>query len=372
MLSGMPETMPAFRLSAWQVPPRITRVPVPVPAAGELLLRVRATGICHSDLHVMSAEPGVMSFEPPFTLGHEVAGTVARVGAGVTGFAPGDAVVVHGVWACGECGPCLSGRENYCARDRPAVGCGLGRDGGLAPFVLVPSQRHLVDAGGLAPHLAAPLTDAGLTSLHALNRSRSRLGVDAVVAVIGIGGLGHLAIQLLRTLTTATVVAVDTRAAARDLGLRCGATEVHGDTDPALAAVGRHSAGRGADLVLDFVGAQPTVDLAARLVAPDGDLTIVGGAGGEIRVGKHLGLPAGCRISMPFWGTRAELADLVTLARRGLVVPEVEQFEFIDVAAAYERLRAATILGRAVVMSRTEPGLADETELNSVHAHPAR
>jgi propanol-preferring alcohol dehydrogenase len=368
----MPETMPAFRLNAWQVAPRMTRVPVPVPAAGELLIRVTATGICHSDLHVMSAQPGVMRFEPPFTLGHEVAGTVARVAAGVTGFAPGDAVVVHGVWACGECRPCLSGRENYCARDRPAVGCGLGRDGGLAPFMVVPSQRYLVGAAGLAPHLAAPLTDAGLTSLHALNRSRSRLGVDAVVAVIGIGGLGHLAIQLLRALTTATVVAVDPRAAARDLGLRCGATEVHGDADQALDAVGRHSAGRGADLVLDFVGAQPTVGLAARLVAPDGDLTIVGGAGGEIKVGKHLGLPAGCRISMPFWGTRAELADVVALARRGLVVPEVEQFGFVDVSTAYERLRAATILGRAVVLPGTEPGLDDKTELSSVHVHRAR
>jgi propanol-preferring alcohol dehydrogenase len=367
----MPDTMPAFRLSGWQVPASITQVPVPVPASGELLLRVTATGICHSDLHVLSAAPGVMRFDPPFTLGHEVAGTVARVGPAVTDFVPGDAVVVHGVWACGECGMCLGGRENYCARERRAVGGGLGRDGGLAPFMLIPSQRYLVDAAGLAPQLAAPLTDAGLTSLHALNRSRSRLGADAVVAVIGVGGLGHLAVQLLRALTTATVVALDPRAQARELGLRCGAAEVHGGADQALAAVGRLSAGRGADLVLDFVGAQATVDLAARLVAADGDLTIIGGAGGEIRVGKHVGLPAGCRISMPFWGTRAELADLVALARCGLIRPEVEEFAFVDVMTAYERLGAGAVLGRAVVMPSIEPGLRDKTELSSVHVDPA-
>lgn len=360
-------TMAAYRFAAWQQPARMMQVPIPDPGPGQVLLRVTAAGICHSDLHVLGAAPGVMAFEPPFTLGHEIAGTVVRVGAGVQWWQSGDAVAVHGVWACGQCPRCLAGHENYCVRPRPAVGPGLGADGGLAEFLLVPEQRHLVRADGLAPEVVAPLADAGLTSLHAVSRSADRLGTDSIAVVIGVGGLGHLAIQLLKVLTPASVLAVDTRPEALELALRCGADAA---CPPDAAPVELQRLGdivgtaRGADLVLDFVGAPPTVALASSSVAADGDLTIIGGSGGEIVVGKHVGLPAGIRLSMPFWGTRAELDQVLQLARRRLLRPEVEVFDFADVETAYQRLRSASVTGRAVVRMAIAPPLDFGPEQN--------
>src|SRR5690606_29355721 len=115
-------------------------------------------------------EPGVMPWNPPFTLGHENAGWVEALGAGVSGLDVGDAVAVYGPWGCGLCRRCAQGMEHYCERPDltgAAVG-GLGADGGMAPYMVVPSVRHLVPIGDLDPAEAAPLTDAGLTPYHAV------------------------------------------------------------------------------------------------------------------------------------------------------------------------------------------------------------
>lgn len=355
-VSALPERMLAHRLTAWGAPPSWATVPVPRPGPGQVLVRVLAVGLCHSDLHVVDARPGVMAFEPPFTLGHEVAGEVAAVGAGVVAWRPGDRVAVHGVWGCGRCRHCLNGRENYCLDRGPAVGGGLGADGGLAAYQLVPAERFLVAADGLPPAVVAPLTDAGLTSYHAVTRSLPRLHPGATAVVIGVGGLGHLAIQLLRASGAVTVVAVDTRQSARDLARRHGAVEVSAGGDDAVATLRRLG---GADLVLDFVGAPATVALGVAVLRADGELTVVGGAGGELVVGKHVGLPPGVRVSLPFWGTRAELHAVLELARHGRLQPEVTTFAASDVEAAYSAMRAGAVLGRAVV-----EGLDSVLELN--------
>lgn len=341
--------MRAARLTSWQTRPALVDVPVPEPGPGEVLLAVTAAGICHSDLHVMAVGPGVLPYELPFTLGHEAAGRVAAVGPGVTGLDTGAAVVVHGIWSCGHCRRCAAGRENYCLAPPGAVGNGLGRDGALADYLLVPDQRHLVSAEGLDPVVAAPLTDAGLTSLHAVNRSLDRLDAGAVVLVLGVGGLGHLAVQVLRALTEATVVAVDTRAAARDLGLASGAQHVAAPDDVA-GLVAELTGGTGVDVAFDFVGSDGTLRLAAATLAPGGDLTVVGSGGGVLPVGKSGQVPRGTRLSLPFWGTRAELAVVLDLARDGLLRPHVQTWGLSEVVQAYDALAAGEVLGRAVVV----------------------
>jgi propanol-preferring alcohol dehydrogenase len=110
------------------------------------------------------------------------------------------------------------------------------------------------------------------------------------------------------------------------------------------------SRGVGADLVLDFVGAQATLHLAGRLVAVDGDLTIIGSAGGTLTAGKTSGLPVACRVSAPFWGTCSELNEVIALAARGLIRPEVEVFGLSDALTAYQRLESGAVTGRAVVI----------------------
>jgi propanol-preferring alcohol dehydrogenase len=216
--------------------------------------------------------------------------------------------------------------------------------------MLVPSERFLVPLDGLDPIVAAPLTDAGLTSYHAISRSRDRLRAGAVVAVIGVGGLGHLALQILQATSAVTAYAIDSKSDALDLAVRCGAAEVASTAEEARHLVMHATDGVGADLVLDFVGAQPTLDLARELVAIDGDLTIVGSAGGLLTAGKASGLPVACRLSAPFWGNRSELSHVLLLARQGFLNPEIERFPLTSALDVYERLAAGRISGRAVIV----------------------
>jgi propanol-preferring alcohol dehydrogenase len=214
--------MKALRLKAWKSEPVLDDVAIPEPGAGEVVVQVGAAGACHSDLHLMyDFEAGTLPWSPPFTLGHENAGWVHAVGAGVRGLEPGVPVAVVGAWGCGSCRRCLDGLETYCERPDlapvPGGGGGLGMDGGMAEYLLVPAARHVLPLPeGLEPVEAAPLTDAALTPYHAVRRSEAKLGPTATAVVIGVGGLGHMAVQILRATSGARVIAVDPRDAARD------------------------------------------------------------------------------------------------------------------------------------------------------------
>ena len=203
--------MNAIRLTAWERPAELVDVPVPEPGPGEVLVRVSGAGLCHSDLHLMHWREGSMPYELPFTLGHEVAGTVAALGPGADGIEPGEPVLVYGPWGCGRCPACSVGAEHLCERPGRGRGAGLGRDGGLAEYLVVPSPRLTVPLDGLDPVAAAPLADAGLTPYHAVRRALGLLGPGATAVVIGAGGLGHVAVQLVKALSSARVVAVDRR-----------------------------------------------------------------------------------------------------------------------------------------------------------------
>src|SRR6202047_4326484 len=203
--------MKAFQLTGWQKPPELREVPVPEPGPGQVLLKIGGAGACHSDLHLMEAPEGPKPFKIPFTLGHENAGWVEKLGSGATGFAVGDPVIVYGPWGCGICANCRVGMENYCEDSAQAIPGGLGRDGGMANYMVVPSTRFLLPLGKLDPRDAAPLTDAALTSYHAVKRSIHLLGPGSTAVVIGTGGLGQMAIQVLKALNGATkIIAVDT------------------------------------------------------------------------------------------------------------------------------------------------------------------
>ncbi|MFJ6569550.1 NAD(P)-dependent alcohol dehydrogenase [Streptomyces sp. NPDC091292] len=345
--------MRAMRLTAWGQGPVLTEVERPAPHGVEVLVRVEAVGLCHSDLHVVDSTPGALPYRLPFTLGHEVAGHVAELGPDAGGLAPGDRVVIYGPWGCGECSRCAAGRDNYCDRrgglDRHGVG--LGQDGGMAEYVLVPSARHLVPIGDLPAEQAAPLSDAGLTSYHAIAGLRHTLGDPASTAVvIGVGGLGHLAVQILRATTPGRVLAVDIREDALDLAHRSGAhftTPVRDDTAHVLRT---RTGGVGVDAVLDFVGNGATLDLAAALLRPGGELALVGSGGGRLTVCKPGALPPGARLSLPFWGTRPELAEVVALARSGALHVETEQFPLSEAPEAFARLRRGEVRGRVVLV----------------------
>jgi alcohol dehydrogenase, propanol-preferring len=132
--------MRAVRFAGVGRPAQIEEVPKPSPGPGQIVVKIGGAGVCHSDLHVMEEDLG---FKPPFTLGHENAGWIAELGGGVTGFKEGDAVAVYGPWGCGRCHACQLSMENYCENwaDIEGFGGGLGLDGGMAEYMLVPSPR---------------------------------------------------------------------------------------------------------------------------------------------------------------------------------------------------------------------------------------
>jgi propanol-preferring alcohol dehydrogenase len=350
-------TMPAVQLTAWQQPARLRRVPRPEPGPGEVLLEVRAAGLCHSDLHLMHWPAGTVPYELPFTLGHEVAGVVAALGPGADGVDVGEAVVVYGPWGCGRCPRCSLGEEHLCERPEAVRGrgAGLGRDGGLAEHMVVPSPRHLIALGDVDPIRAAPLADAGLTPYHAIRRALP-LRPGAGVVVIGVGGLGHVAVQLLRALTACRVVAIDRRPAALEAAAAAGAAVTLEAGALTAPEVRRAAGGRGAELVLDFVGVDATLDLAAGAVAAGGHVSVVGVGGGSFPM-RFGSVPAETPVIFSNWGSRAELAEVVALARAGAIELEVETVRLEDVPAAYERLEAGDVRGRVVAVPTAGQGV---------------
>lgn len=347
--------MRALRLPAWKSEPELVEVAEPEPGPGQVVVRIGGAGACHSDLHLMhDFDSGALPWEPPFTLGHENAGWVHRWGDGVTGLSVGQPVAVYGPWGCGECARCRVGAENYCenpaAAPVPGGGGGLGLDGGMADFLLVPSARHLVPLpDGLDPVHAAPLTDAGLTPYHAIRRSWPKLAPGCTAVVIGVGGLGHSAVEILKATTAARIIAVDTRPEALQLAEQVGADLTvlagEGAADEIRAVTG----GRGADLTLDCVGSDSTLALGAATTRVLGDLTIVGIAGGTLPV-SFFRVPYEVSIQTTYWGSRPELAEVLDLGARGLLKPRIVQFGLDDAVTAYRQLADGAIQGRAVIV----------------------
>jgi propanol-preferring alcohol dehydrogenase len=341
--------MKAIRLTAWECPAELVDVAVPEPGSGELLVRVAGAGLCHSDLHVMHWPGGALPYDLPFTLGHEVAGTVAALGPGTDGVEPGEPVLVYGPWGCGLCPACSVGAEHLCERPRRGRGAGLGRDGGLAEYMVVPSPRLTVPLDGLDPVAAAPLADAGLTPYHAIRREVHTLGPGTSAVVIGVGGLGHVAVQLLKALSSVRVVAVDRRDEALEVASRSGADAVLKAAGLSVAALRHAAGGRGAALVIDCVGSDDTLALAAGAVAAGGHVSVLGLAGGTFPM-RFGGVPLETSVIFSNWGTRAELAEVVALARDGAIEIEIERVALAGVPAAYERLASGGGRGRLVAV----------------------
>ncbi|MEJ5946518.1 NAD(P)-dependent alcohol dehydrogenase [Pseudokineococcus basanitobsidens] len=333
--------------------PEVVEVEDLSPGPGQVLLDVTAAGLCHSDDHVMGLPEEEYVYGLPLTLGHEGAGRVAALGEGVSGVDVGDSVVVYGPWGCGRCVRCSAGQENYCERaaELGIAPPGLGAPGAMAEQMLVDDARHLVPIGDLDPVAAAPLTDAGLTPYHAVSRSLPKLGAGSTAVVIGVGGLGHVGVQLLKVLTGARVVALDVGDAKLDLARRVGADEALTSSPDAVGAVRELTGGRGADVVLDFVGLQATLDLAPQLVRVGGDLTVVGIGPGAPSMAVGFGrVPYEVSVLVPYWGYRQELLEVVELAQRGQVAVETETFTLDEAPTAYQRLHEGTLTGRGVVV----------------------
>lgn len=342
--------MKAYQLTAWQTQPELREVEVPEPGPGQVLIKVGGAGACHSDLHLMEWPPGTMAFDAGFTLGHENAGWVEKLGAGVEGLEVGEPVAVYGPWGCGRCRACRLSAENYCEHQAEigAFGGGLGLDGGMAEYMLVPHARLLLPLGDLDPRDAAPLSDAALTPYHAIKRSLHLLVPGSTAVVIGVGGLGHMGVQILRALSPARIVAVDVADDKLALAREVGADETVKAGEGAAEAIREITAGRGAELVADMVGSEDSIALGAAVAKFEAHVTVVGLAGGRFEFAFGA-LPFEAQLTIPYWGTAVELGECLELARQGRIEAHVERFSLDDAATAYARMREGSLEGRAVI-----------------------
>ncbi|MEE4024849.1 NAD(P)-dependent alcohol dehydrogenase [Gordonia sp. PKS22-38] len=333
--------------------PELREVEKPTPGPGQVLLRVTAAGACHSDDFVLNTPADNFPYPLPMTLGHEGVGVVEQTGSGVDSISEGTAVAVYGPWGCGVCEFCSRGMENYCSRaqDLQITPPGLGVDGAMAEFMIVDDPRHLVPIGDLDPVRAAPLTDAGLTPYHAIKPSLPKLVGGTTAVVIGAGGLGHIGIELLKRLTPSRIIALDVTEEKLAFAKEVGADEVVLSNDDAIDNVREITGSDGATAVFDFVGFQPTIDIAMGVVGTLGDVVIVGLGDGEAaaKVGMFA-QPQEVSVRAPYWGSRSELIEVINLARDGVLDVAVEKFSLDDGVDAYRKLAANELRGRAVVV----------------------
>lgn len=348
-------TMKALRLMKWKSAPELVEVEKPTAGPGQVVVRIGGAGACHSDLHLMhDFDAGALPWNPPFTLGHENAGWIDSIGPGVTSVKEGDAVAVYGPWGCGKCSRCRAGVETLCenpmAAPIPGGGGGLGLDGGMAEYMLVPYERCVVKLpGNLSPEAAAPLTDAALTPYHAVRRSWPKMTPDAFVVCIGVGGLGHMGVQIVKATTAARVIAVDSKESALKVAKEVGADYTLKSDDTTTASIREITGGLGADVVLDFVGAEATMKIAMGSARTLGDVTIVGIAGGTF---PYSFFSQGYEVSLQttYWGSRPELEEVLSLAGRGLIHAKHTKYSLENAANAYVDLQAGKIEGRAVIV----------------------
>lgn len=331
---------------------------VDTPKAGpdEVLVRIAGAGVCHSDLHVLH----MGADEWPYfgvTPGHEGAGWVEAVGPAVEGFAEGDAVLVSVLWACGHCRACIEGRENACqvngSRTLFPTTPGLVSDGAMADYMVV-KARYLDKLGELDPIVAAPLADAAVTPMHAINSARHRLTPGATAVVIGIGGLGHMGLQILKATTGSRLIAVDADDEKLAIARELGADVVLKSDSMTAQAILAETGDYGADVVFDFVGVQPTVDLATKVVAPEGLLRFVGLGGGQFTYKAaaevETTLPWGVNVQRSYGGTHFDKLQVISLAQQGLLRVEAVTYALADFQAAFDDLAAGKVLGRAVLV----------------------
>jgi len=340
--------MIAYRLVQPQEPPQLQDVPRPSPGSGQLVIKVGGCGLCHTDLGLMRrTKTDWADMQPPFTLGHEVAGWVAEIGQGVVGFKSGEPVAVLPLWgSCGHCPPCRRGEENFCHYLSRMMGAGIGFDGGLANY-MVAEARFTVPMGDLDPALAAPLTDAGLTTYTAIKPALPSLVPGSTAVVIGVGGLGLLAVQFLRSLCAARVIAADTDETHLQLAKSHGADHVIQSDAQTAAKIREITSGAGATFVLDCVGAEPTLKTGIAALARLGRLTLVGAALKTVPFGLHE-VPWGAQLATSLNGGTVNLREVIELARLGRIETIEDRYPLSRVEDGYNDLRNGKLRGRAV------------------------
>jgi D-arabinose 1-dehydrogenase-like Zn-dependent alcohol dehydrogenase len=261
--------MKAIQLTGIRQPLQLREVPVPQPGPDDVLIKIKAAGICHSDAHYRAGVSAIASL--PVTLGHEMAGVAEKIGRNVKHIVAGDRVCVHYLATCGVCPFCAMGREQFCATGQMM---GKHRDGGYAEWALVPARSVFVLPGEIPFEAAAIMMCSSSTSLHALNKARLQPGES--VAIFGFGGLGFSALQLAKARGAGDVYAVDINPTKLKTAADLGAIPIDARQGDPVRQIQQKTKNRGVDVSLELIGLPETMDAAVRCLAVFGRAALVG------------------------------------------------------------------------------------------------
>ena len=275
--------MKAVRMTAAGQPLELQELPVPEPQADDVLIQVKAAGICHSDAHYRAGRSQV---EPlPLTLGHETAGIVAQIGSRVQGLQPGDRVCAHYMITCGACEYCHQGYEQFCTNGKMI---GKYRDGGYAEYLCIPARSVFLLPEEIPFEHGAILMCSSATAFHALRKARLQLG--ETVAVFGVGGLGMSALQLAKAFGASRVFAVDINRKKLDLAKSLGAVPVDASKLDPVTEIKRLTGGRGVNVALELIGLPLTMEQAFRSLGVMGRAAIAGISEKNMTIAPYMDL----------------------------------------------------------------------------------
>lgn len=350
----------------------IEEIPRPEPRDGEVLIKVRACGVCHTDLHVVKGE---VAFPVPCTLGHEISGTVAGLGPGVSGFALDEPVVCSFIMPCGTCYFCRQGRDDLCEtffsynrlqgklydgdtrlRDRNGAPIWMYSMAGLAEYAVVPASDVFPLPNGIPIDEAAILGCAIFTAYGAA-RNGADLRAGESVAIVATGGVGSSLIQVARAFGAAPVVAIDVRAEKLEMARALGATDViNAAEEDVIRRIQELTNGRGVDVAFEALGRPETFTQAVNIVRDGGRAVMVGIAAAGVTAPIEITrlVRRGIRIIGSYGArTRTDLPAVLALARQGrFQLPQTvtRRYTLDDVNEAYGALDRGEIVGRAVVV----------------------
>jgi D-arabinose 1-dehydrogenase-like Zn-dependent alcohol dehydrogenase len=348
--------MRSYQIIEWGQPLEHRETPTPEPAGTEVLLRITAAGICHSDLHIWDGyfdlgdgkrlELGKVGAGLPLTLGHEIAGVVEAVGPDAEGVAVGVRRVAFPWIGCQACAVCEHEREQWCMRPQFL---GARVHGGYSDYVLVPHPRYLIDHEGVPSELACTYACAGLTAYSAL-RKAGDLRADDHLLLIGAGGVGLSALHMARCVTPARVLVADVDARKRGVARQAGASETIDNGQPDAVARVMEATGGGARAAIDFVGAPATSRFGMDVLRRGGTLVIVGLFGGTFSAPLPFFPQRSLNVRGSYVGTLEEMEEVMALGRAGKVPPIPLDVRPLDAAPqALDDLRAGRVAGRVIL-----------------------
>ena len=332
--------------------------PTPVPSGTEVLLEVRAAGVCHSDIHIWEGgydlgNGKTLSLKDrginlPLTMGHETAGTVVACGPQASGVEKGRNYVVYPWIGCGKCPACAEGMENYCSAPQYL---GVYRSGGYADHILVPHPKYLIDIGDMDPAVVAPYACSGLTTYSALSKITPQTYQKHPSVIMGAGGLGMMCLEMVKAMKGVGAIVVDLDPVKRQAALDAGAmAAIDGAAPDAAQQIIQANGGKMLQGVIDLVGAPSTTSIAFDCLAKGGKLVIVGLFGGASPWSLALIPIKAISILGSYTGSLGEMQELMQLVKNKSITPiPVHKHPLSAADQVLTALREGKVTGRAVL-----------------------